>query len=101
MKYLLLILLFILSSNLSAQRTWELVKSRIGLEEIEAIMCYDSTNCFAFSDGSFLASYFKTEDQGETWYNIYEKDFLIRGVLNEFGKEISREKISYNTLERC
>jgi len=76
MKYLLLILLFILSSNLSAQRTWELVKSRIGLEEIEAIMCYDSTNCFAFSDGSFLASYFKTEDQGETWYNIYEKDFL-------------------------
>jgi len=70
---LIIFFLFIISFTELHVRDWKLVHPRYDLESIVTINCYDSINCFAFSDFTPNAILYKTKDKGGTWYKIYEK----------------------------
>jgi len=71
-KYTLVLIIFFFAPNLYAEREFHLVKERVELESFQSIECPDSLNCFVFTYRYDKSILYKSTDQGETWYNIYE-----------------------------
>lgn len=72
---LICILILIIPINLFAEKAW-VQKHYIKYEDYTTFQSSDSNNCFAFVDGVGFTIIYKSTDQGNSWWKLYEKDHM-------------------------